>query len=204
MASIRTLIYFICAGLLLTLPGEALNNIIINYSTSGLPGFLKAAKIDTVLLVIIFFAWGLISPKLNRLTMSVPFFYIFWGTFGLMVEWIFLNHAPWANKDANQLAMFTYWGSIFLAPYVLILAGHASRKFKKYLWAYLSLSPVIYIGTAIILSQKYYAQGILLSIDIFAWSLIALNLFYIVYYKGLLRHREGYISSGIFGKVIKQ
>jgi hypothetical protein len=187
----KKLVLFIGTGLALLLPGEVLNNLIINFASSGLVGFLVTAGFDTVLLSIAFLLWHFLGRKRD-----IVLLFILFGIFGLLVERTVLNHSD--TGMISQLAMFTYWGSMFLAPYMLILADDVSKKTKKYFWKYLIISPFVYIVAPLayysilpivapnpMSSNGYFSLFILSSIEIFSWSLIALNIFYLPYFKKL-------------------
>lgn len=183
---------FIIAGLVLLLPGEVLNNLIINIASSGLVGFLITAVFDSVLISMAFLLWHFLGRKRDIILLFVLF-----GVFGLFIEWNVLSHDPSKLKSVvSQLAMFTYWGSIFLAPYMLILAPDVSVKTRKRFWKYLMLSPFVYIlGPFLYYSiipmvvpnpltpNEYFSLAVLLSIKVFEWSLLALYIFYIPYFR---------------------
>lgn len=198
---LRKLVRFIGAGLVFLLPGEVLNNLIINLGVSGLGGFLIATVIYVLLLVIAFLLCHFTYFRFDK-ARSVVFYYLIFGGLGLFVEWNILDHA--SNNLFSQLAMFTYWGSIFLVPYMLVIAEDVSKKTKKYLWIYICLAPIVYILTPFLYysiiplvatnplsSGEYFSLAAIKSIYIFSWTLLVLYLFYVPFLKNIFKNKHG-------------
>lgn len=70
------------------------------------------------------------TPSLSRRVAA----YLICGGIGLFgLEWGLMHNSPQANQNANQIAMFCYWGSIGLIPYLMQDTSESLARTKSML-----------------------------------------------------------------------
>ena len=160
-------------GLLWAIPGEFVNQVVINNSPKSL--------IITLLVYVIFLPIGFFLQKyidffLKKVYISFVFQYLIFGFTGLFIEWNLLGNSPALNPDANQFGMFTFWALLFLAWKIYSNSlENDKRKIRLYYMLYFvfCIFPGIFFGDA----------GAYISINSFIWGTIVSNIFVFKYLK---------------------
>ena len=166
----------ILIGLFFAAPGEILNHFVFNPSSSGLSGFVRTMIIYVVFLSIVWSGLRFLFKKYSRLAASLVS-YLIVGFVGLMIEWFIIGNSPWQNPEANDLGMFTFWGTMVLAPLILT-DMNISKKFRKTLWIYFLAASII----SLILGVTSRGDLRFLGLLIWIYSTIGLNVFYLKYF----------------------
>jgi len=170
---------FILLGLLFAAPGEVLNQILarhnfrafrstmISYAGLLLVGFVVANQMSV--------AWP--KPKARLI------YYLSFGTLGLLVEWCLLGNAPGLDplQLITQPGMFTYWGTMLLAPWLLMEPAFPDLR-KSFLRFFVSFT-VLYLLVAWVVPRE--KGGIFFGFVLFAAGYTTLNCFYWKYFKAL-------------------
>jgi hypothetical protein len=172
---------FIALGLLFAAPGEVLNQILARHD---LLAFRSTMISYAVLLTIGFFAGkglGRVCGKFKALLLH----YLVFGFLGLMVEWFLLGNSPVLEpfQVITQPGMFTYWGTMLLAPWLMMDPDFAALK-RRFIAFFTGFS-LLYLFVAVTLPRE--KGGIFLGFVIFAAGTAALNYFYVRYFKGSAR-----------------
>lgn len=173
------LLIFVLFGLAFAVPGEVLNQVLAR----GHPrAFLSTMFSYSVLLVIGFFVNRTIGRILRNQARARLTLYLLFGSLGLMVEWFLLGNAPVLSplQVITQSGMFTYWGTMMLAPCLLREpAGFAAlkRTFVRFFGA----CSLLYLLVAGIVPRA--KGGIFFAFVIFAAGTAALNVFYVKYFR---------------------
>ena len=119
-------------------------------------------------------------------------YYLISGGIGLAVEWFLIGLSPWSNPSAHPLAMFvlqagmfSFWSGVAFAPRLLLdqreFASSARQGFKHFLIAGMA---VIYLVTFATPREARFLAGIASVLTVF----IALNFYYLQYFRALTRH----------------
>jgi len=177
--SMKQLLTYISFGLLFAAPGEILNQILARQNVRA---FRSTMFSYAVLLLIGFFVSKGISSVCKKST-SRLIYYLLFGLLGLMVEWFLLGNSPVLDpfQLITQPGMFTYWGTMVLAPCLLMEPGFSPLK-KSFTTFFASLS-LLYLLLALAVPRA--KGGIFLSFILFAVGTTSLNYFYVKYFKGL-------------------
>ena len=175
----KKLLIFVLLGLLVSAPGEILNQLLARHN---LRAFRSTMISYGVLLLIGFFAskgLSAVCPKSKALLIQ----YLLFGFLGLMVEWFLLGNAPVLEpfQIITQPGMFTYWGTMLLAPCLIMERGFAELK-RSFARFFASFS-LLYLLVALVLPRA--KGGIFLGFVLFAAGTTALNYFYVKYFTGL-------------------
>lgn len=184
----RKFLIFVLLGLLFAAPGEVLNQIL---SRHNLPAFRSTMISYTVLLAIGFFVGKIINVKFKK-SRSLLIYYLLFGSLGLMVEWGLFGNTPVLEpfQIITQPGMFTYWGTMLLAPCLMLEVGFTDLK-RPFLVFFCSFS-FLYLVVAVVVPRD--KGGIFFGFIIFAAGTSALNWFYFQYFKGLAM-----LGSGLQG-----
>ena len=181
----KKLLIFVLLGLLLSAPGEILNQLLARHNFRA---FRSTMISYAVLLLIGFFAskgLSAVCPKSKARLIQ----YLLFGFLGLMVEWFLLGNAPVLEpfQVITQPGMFTYWGTMLLAPCLIMEPGFVElkRSFTRF-FAWFSL---LYLLVALVLPRA--KGGIFLGFVFFAAGTTALNYFYVKYFTGLRQEELG-------------
>ena len=115
----KNLLIFVALGLLFAAPGEVLNQILARQNVRA---FGNTMISYSVLLFIGFFAGKGIGALCGK-SRSRLIYYLLFGSLGLMVEWRLLGNAPVLDplQIITQPGMFTYWGTMLLAPWLRLM-----------------------------------------------------------------------------------
>jgi len=97
------------------------------------------------------------------------FCFIFFGFFGLMVEWKLLGNSPSGNPNASQIGMFAMW-TVFSCMPRLFTDPEAPANIKKVVTRFFTANAVITIPVALMLSQPQR----------FIWSIYSQVVAYVV------------------------
>ena len=175
----RRLLIFVVLGLLFAAPGEVLNQIL---SRHNLPAFRSTMVSYSVLLLIGFFVEKGISAVFRKSRARLAYYLLF-GLLGLMVEWFLLGNAPVLEpfQIVTQPGMFTYWGTMLLAPCLMMEPDFAELK-KSFARFFASFS-LLYLLVALAVPRD--KGGIFFAFIIFAGGTTALNYFYVKYFREL-------------------
>ncbi|MHA2366301.1 MAG: hypothetical protein ACXAC7_20260 [Candidatus Hodarchaeales archaeon] len=174
-------------------------------------GVLKNNLIDWIVPTIVVFGSFLIFMHIyikyleNNYAESKAFvmFYLGAGFFGLFIEWIFIGLNPWRDPNVLQipfqLGMFGFWGSIALAPIILLDQKKTNinlrNLFKKTLLIGFSLIYFIVFTTSP--DEKQFVITIIAVILFF----LLLNVFYFKYFNNI--RTEEFLSGLIIQEAEK-
>ena len=186
----KRFLIFVVLGLLSAAPGEVLNQIL---SRHNVPAFRSTMISYAVLLAIGFFVGKGISAMFKK-SKARLIYYLLFGCLGLMVEWFLLGNAPVLEpfQIITQPGMFTYWGTMLLAPWLMLEDGFADLK-RSFLIFFASFS-LFYLVVALVVPRD--KGGIFFGFIVFAAGTTALNWFYFKYFKRLAG-----VGSGRSGKM---
>ena len=111
-------------------------------------------------------------------------YYLSFGCLGLTVEWLLLGNAPvwdWL-QPITQAGMFTYWGTLLLAPRLMMESAEFAGLKRSFLTFFVSFS-LVYLLVAGVVPRS--SGGIFFGFVIFAAGTMGLNYFYIKYFRRL-------------------
>ena len=170
---------FVVLGLLFAAPGEVLNQIL---SRHNFPAFRSTMISYSVLLSIGFFVGKGIRAKFKK-SKAQWLYYLLFGSLGLLVEWGLLGNAPVLEpfQIITQPGMFTYWGTMLLAPTLMVDADFAECK-PSFLKFFASFS-LLYLLLALVVPRD--KGGIFFGFIVFAAGTTGLNWFYWRYFRRL-------------------
>jgi hypothetical protein len=175
----KKLLIFILLGLGFAAPGEILNQILARQNFSAFGSTMISYM---ALLLIGFFVGKGISAAFNKSKARLVYYLLF-GSLGLMVEWFLLGNAPVLEpfQIITQPGMFTYWGTLVLAPCLITEPdfGSLKRSFAKFFVAF----SLLYLLIALVVPRS--KGGIFFGFILFAAGTTALNYFYVKYFKRL-------------------
>jgi len=173
---------FVFIGILFAAPGEFLGHIIIHNSWYSY--FLTMLSYAIFYLPLFYILSSFFKKIIKNEFNWTLFCYIFFGLFGLGVEWFLIHNSPWENPGASQVGMFTFWATLFIGPTILVnlpLASKLKQNFLRY-WIFYSL--IFVLPPLIFHSGKI----IYLSIIVYSFGIWIFNYFYIRYLY-FLKHR---------------
>jgi hypothetical protein len=172
---------FVLLGLAFSAPGEVLNQILARHNVRA---FGSTMISYTALLLVGFFVGKGISAVCKK-ARSRLIYYLLFGFLGLTVEWFLLGNAPVLEpfQVIAQPGMFTYWGTMLLAPFLIMEPGFAELK-KSFVRFFASFS-LLYLIVAVVVPRD--KGGIFFAFILFAAGTTALNYFYVRYFKELAK-----------------
>jgi hypothetical protein len=175
---------FVLLGLLFAAPGEVLNQILARQSFQA----FRSTMVSYAVLLVVGFFVGCAINRIFRKLKARLIYYLLFGSLGLMVEWLLLGNAPVLEpfQIITQPGMFTYWGTMLLAPWLMQDRDFAT--WKKPFVRFFALFSLLYLIVASVVPKE--KGGIYLGFIIFAGGTTCLNLFYIKYFKELARDRR--------------
>ena len=122
---------------------------------------------------------------------AAALYYVVTGLIGLAVEWFVIGLSPWSDKTSPRLlvvvfhaGMFSFWGSVALAPRILLdLRPRVAKLRRRFLIAFTTLGLLAYVLTfaAKIAAAEKDAQ-FLASIGPVIITFLAMNVFYVQYF----------------------
>jgi hypothetical protein len=175
----KNLLIFISIGLLFAAPGEILNQIL---ARENVRAFRNTMISYAVLLLIGFFVGKGISSMCKK-SRSRLIYYLLFGFLGLMIEWFLLGNAPALEplQIITQPGMFSYWGTMLLAPWLMMETNLTALK--KSFAAFFASFSLLYLMVALLVPRAQ--GGIFFGFILFAVGTTALNYFYVRYFKRL-------------------
>ena len=175
----KKLMMFISLGLAFAAPGEVLNQILARQNVRA---FGSTMISYAVLLLIGFFVGKGISAVFNK-SKARLIYYLLFGCLGLMVEWFLLGNAPVLEplQIITQPGMFTYWGTMLLAPWLMM--DPDSRGMRWSFAGYFVLFSIFYLLVALVVPRD--KGGIYFGFIVFATGTTGLNYFYVKYFRML-------------------
>lgn len=180
----KRLLLFIAFGLLTTIPGEFLNQILARHDMRA----FRSTMVSYALLLFIgyFVANGLCRLFRKRCYAALAN-YLFFGTLGLMVEWFLLQNTPVLDpfQIITQPGMFTFWAAMLLTPWLLMEPSEFSALKKRFVRYFVGFS-LLYLSVALLLPKE--KGGIFIGFVIFATGYVGLNYYFWQYFK-LLKGR---------------
>ncbi len=180
----KNLLIYILLGLGFAAPGEILNQIL---ARQNLRAFGSTMISYTVLLLVGFFVGKAISTAFTKCRARL-IYYLAFGSLGLMVEWFLLGNAPALEpfQLITQPGMFTFWGTMLLAPCLVMEPGFQAvkRSFLRFFAAF----TILYLSVGFIVPRA--KGGIFFAFVLFATGYTALNYFYAQYFKALRKNCE--------------
>jgi len=175
----KKLLIFVLLGLIFAAPGEVLNQVLARHNVRA---FRSTMISYTVLLLIGYFVGKGISSVCKK-PRSRLIYYLLFGFLGLLVEWFLLGNAPVLEpfQIITQPGMFTYWGTMLLAPCLMMEPDFAELK-KSFARFFASFSLLYLILGMVVPREK---GGIFFAFVLFAAGTTALNYFYVKYFQEL-------------------
>ena len=177
----KPLLFFVLLGLLFAAPGEILNQIL---ARQNIRAFRSTMISYAVLLLIGFFVGRGFSAAFRKSRARLAYYLLF-GFLGLMVEWFLLGNAPVLEpfQVITQPGMFTYWGTMLLAPWLMMDPDFPALK-KSFALFFVAVS-LLYLIVALAVPRD--KGGIFFAFIIFAGGTTALNYFYVKYFRELAK-----------------
>lgn len=185
LLKVKRLLLFIAFGLLATIPGEILNQILARHD---LRAFRSTMISYVILLFIGFFVGKGLCAVVKKRCHAALANYLFFGTLGLMVEWFLLGNSPVIDpfQIVVQPGMFTFWATMLLAPWLLMEPSEYFDLRKRFVRYFVGFS-LLYLSIAVLLPRE--KGGIFLGFVLFATGYVGLNYYFWQYFK-LLRVRD--------------
>jgi len=138
---------------------------------------------------------GCVWAVLHRLAaewLAVVLYYLAAGALGLAVEWFLIGLSPWSDRTSPpalvavfHAGMFSFWGTVALAPRVLLdLRPQAARLRRRFLIAFMALGAATYVLTfaAKLVAAEKDAQ-FLASVGPVIITFLTMNVFYVPYFR---------------------
>jgi hypothetical protein len=123
---------------------------------------------------------------------AAALYYLAAGALGLVVEWCIIGLSPWRDPNAPltvivvfHAGVFSFWGTVALAPHLLLDARPEMAKLKRrFTITFSALMGATYIFTfaAKVFGAPRGAQ-FLGAIGLVILTFLALNVFYIQYFR---------------------
>jgi hypothetical protein len=181
----KRLLLFISFGLLTSIPGEILNQILARHD---LRAFRSTMVSYVILLFLGFFAAKGICRVVRKRCHAALINYLFFGALGLMVEWFLLGNSPVIDpfQIVVQPGMFTFWAAMLLTPWLLMEPPEFSALKRRFVRYFVGFS-LLYLSVAVLLPKE--KGGIFIGFVIFATGYVGLNYYFWQYFK-LLKSRS--------------
>ncbi len=139
-------------------------------------------------LIVVRFIGGFLDKRFAE-PRAILIYYVAAGAIGLLFEWFVIGLAPWSNPRAPflamlvfQLGMFSFWGSVALAPRLLLdqraSVGRVRRWFVR---ALVSGMAVIYLVAFTVASEARFTA----TIAAVVFTFLGLNAWYFRYFRVL-------------------
>ena len=176
MRKSKELLIFVLCGIAYSLVPEFTNNVIINHTWLG---YFRTLFI----LVPIFMAFGylihlLIKKALKNHFIGNILYFLFFGFFGLAIEWFLIGNSPWANPNAIQFAMFLYWSGLYFMPLIMLNQNPYFNKLKSNLLKFYAVYSLLLLIFSLVASPRVVTY---LTPLIWALVYLIINIFYIPY-----------------------
>jgi len=170
---------FVLLGLGFAAPGEVLNQILARHNVRA---FSSTMISYTVLLMVGFFVGKGLGAIFSK-SKARLIYYLLFGFLGLMVEWFLLGNAPVLEpfQIITQPGMFTYWGTMLLAPWLMMEPEFP--ELKRSFARFFVLFSAFYLLVALIVPRE--KGGIFFGFVFFASGTALLNYYYVKYFSRL-------------------
>jgi hypothetical protein len=181
IGGMKQLVWFVLLGLSFAVPGEILNQILARQNVAA---FRSTLVSYAVLLCIGYFVGRGIFAVVKPRRRAALGYYLSFGCLGLTVEWLLLGNAPvwdWL-QPITQAGMFTYWGTLLLAPRLMMEPAEFAGLKRSFLTFFVSFSLVYLLVAGMVPRPR---GGIFVGFVIFAAGTAGLNYFYIKYFRRL-------------------
>jgi hypothetical protein len=138
---------------------------------------------------------GCLWAVLHRLAaerLAVVAYYLAAGSIGLAVEWYLIKLAPWSDTTSPPVfvaifhaGMFSFWGTVALAPRILLDARpNVARLRRRFLIALTALGVATYVLTfAAKIAAAEKGVQFLASIGPVVITFLMMNVFYVQYFR---------------------
>lgn len=181
MGGMKQFFCFVGIGLVSTIPGELLNQLLSHRN----PRAFGVTMISyTVLMVVGYFVGEAGSRGNGRPATAARNQYLLFGSLGLAVEWLLLGNAPVLDllQPIVQPGMFTFWGTMMLAPR-LLREPPAFAALQRASLRYFMTFSVLYLLVALVVPRE--KGGIFFGFIIFSAGYTGLNVYYRRYFRQL-------------------
>jgi hypothetical protein len=138
---------------------------------------------------------GCARAVLNKLVngwRAATLYYAVTGGIGLAVEWFIIGLSPWSDRSSPPLlialfhaGMFSFWGTVALAPHILLNCRPETAALQRRLrWTLGILMAVTYV-LALTAKALGAPEGIQFSASIWpvVVTFLAMNVFYVQYFR---------------------
>jgi hypothetical protein len=89
------------------------------------------------------------NSKLNEF-----WIYLFYGLIGLfIIEWVYVGNSPWANPNANQFIMFSYWGGSIIFARIISNKTESVQAIRKWTKRYFIIYSILAITLGFLIPQ---------------------------------------------------
>lgn len=186
MGGMKQFLCFVGIGLVSTIPGEVLNQVLSHRN----PRAFGVTMISyTALMVVGYFVGEAGSRGNRRPATAARNQYLLFGSLGLAVEWLLLGNAPVLEllQPIVQPGMFTFWGTMMLAPR-LLREPSAFAALKRATLRYFVAFSGLYLLVALVVPRE--KGGIYLGFIIFAAGYTGLNVYYWRYFRQLRANED--------------
>lgn len=169
---------FILVGLFFGCGGEVVNQIYIKQSVTG---FKSTVLSYFIFLILLFLIRKIFKRFVKNIFLNSLIWYIFWGTFGILIEWIFLgtSNVVWYG----QIGMFTFWATMAFIP-VVFTEGLVSKKLLKRIILYSLIWTTIFLVGGKIVNSGF-------GLVVWLFGCIWLNVYVYLYLKELNTSNPG-------------
>lgn len=171
----RRYLIFLGAGTFFSTVEEFATIVILKHDV---PSYLMTLVIlFPAFLTIVFFSGRLIDRVLFDTPWCEVTHFVVYATTGLMIEWFAIGLSPWSNPTANavvmflfQLGMFSFWGTVAVAPRLFLRSDdHSVKTRRSILRLYIPYFLIVYLvaltapvqirfpATIILIIVGYYA-----------------------------------------------
>jgi hypothetical protein len=137
---------------------------------------------------------GIVMCRFMAPRRAAVLYYLAAGTIGLAVEWFLIGLSPWSDRTSPLVliaifhaGMFSFWGTVAFAPYVLLDPRPQTAGLRRrLLWTFTALIAATYVLT---FAAKVAAAGqgvlFLASIAPIIVTFLTMNVFYAQYFRSL-------------------
>ena len=119
---------FIAVGFIFAIITEFQFNIL---ALGNVGNFIFDLFFYPVFLIFVYFSNAVLGRIFKNKILSGVLFYLIFGIFGLAFEWYLMGNSPWANPDANQIGMFSFWVAVTFMPKIFIEREEKFNNLKK-------------------------------------------------------------------------
>jgi hypothetical protein len=137
---------------------------------------------------------GTVLSKLTTQRRAAVLYYLAAGAIGLAVEWFVIGLSPWSDRTSPPVliavfhaGMFSFWGTVALAPHVLLDSRPQTAGLRRRMVRTLAVfTTATYVLTfAAKVTAADYGLLFLVSIGPIIITFLAMNVFYVQYFRSL-------------------